>query len=138
MYKRQILSGANSYLDWILMALPELQSSGLMTMENVPVASLVGDEVMRQIDRKTSKEDLLALDCTLVYNKTVEEELKRQLSYEYPFRADMELYAMLSVSEIKRRRQALEAADQGAVSYTHLIRIFGYRGVKRLSGRSRN
>ncbi len=108
-----MLSGANSYLDWLLMAFAEVKALGLMTMETVPVASLVGDEVMRQIDRKNSKEDLLALDCTLVYNKAVEESLKRQLSYQYPFQADMELYAMLSVSEIKRRRQALEAAGQG-------------------------
>ena len=108
-----ILSGAGSYLDWILMAFPEAKASGLMTMEIVPPAGLVGGEVLRQIDRNTSKEDLLALDCTLVYNEEVAESLNQQLSYEYPFQADMELYAMLSVSEIKRRRQALEAAGQG-------------------------
>ena len=48
------------------MAFPEAKASGLMTMEIVPPAGLVGGEVLRQIDRNTSKEDLLALDCTLV------------------------------------------------------------------------
>ena len=95
------------------MAFPEQKASGLMTMEIVPPAGLVGGEALEQIDRNTSKEDLLALDCTLVYNEEVAESLNQQLSYEYPFQADMELYAMLSVSEIKRRRQALEAAGQG-------------------------
>ena len=96
-----------------------------MTMEIVSPAGLVGGEVLRQIDRNTSKEDLLALDCTLVYNEEVAESLNQQLSYEYPFQADMELYAMLSVSEIKRRRQALEAADQGEERDMPAVKIPG-------------
>ena len=38
--------------------------------------------------------------------------LMEQLSYEYPFQAETGLYAMLSVSEIKRRRQEAEAREE--------------------------
>lgn len=81
-------------------------------MKEVPASDLVGEEVLRQIDRKTSKEDLLGLDCTRTYDEETKNLLKEQLSYEYPFQADMDLYAMLSVSEIKRRRQLLEMEDK--------------------------
>ena len=105
-----MLSQASSYLDWILMALPG--TGGRITMKEVPASDLVGKEVLRQIDRKTSKEDLLGLDCTRTYDEETKNLLKEQLSYEYPFQADMDLYAMLSVSEIKRRRQLLEMEDK--------------------------
>lgn len=105
-----VLSGASSYLDWILMALPG--AGGRITMKEVPASDLVGEEVLRQIDRKTSKEDLLGLDCTRTYDQEFQKLLRKQLSYKYPFQADMDLYAMLSVSEIKRRRQLLEMEDK--------------------------
>ena len=107
-----VLSGGNSYLDWMLMAFPAIKESGLISMETVPVSDLVGREVMRQIERRDLKEDLLSLDCAKTYEEEVGRTLKEQLSYEYPFQAETGLYAMLSVSEIKRRRQEAEAREE--------------------------
>ncbi len=107
-----VLSGGNSYLDWMLMALPAIKGSGLISMETVPVSGLVGSEVMRQIERRDFKEDLLSLDCSKTYEKEMNQVLKEQLSYQYPFQAETRLYAMLSVSEIKRRRQEAEAGEE--------------------------
>lgn len=107
-----VLSGASSYLDWILMAFPKVKRAGLITMDVVPVSNLVGEEVLRQIDRKTAKEDLLGLDCAKTYEKGLQILLKEQLSYQYPFGTDTSLYAMLSVSGIKRQRQLLEMEEE--------------------------
>ena len=54
-----VLSTAGSYLDWILMTHPE--RSGCIEVSQIPVDTLVGEEVTRQIGKKAGKEELLRL-----------------------------------------------------------------------------
>ncbi len=54
-----VLSAAVSYLDWLLMAHPE--DSGCIEVRQIPVETLAGEEVLRQIMKRGGKEELLRL-----------------------------------------------------------------------------
>ncbi len=99
-----ILSGASSFLDWVLMAEPAIPG-GHMEIRQADIRSLVGREAALQIDRKTAKAELLCLDTGQIYDERVRAELDKAMDYHYPFEADTGLYAMVSVSELKKQSQ---------------------------------
>ncbi len=105
------LTGAGSYLDWILMALSEAGQS--IEGREIPAASFVGQEVLRQMEKQTSKEFLLSQEEGRIYDAEYRKELLEALHFAYPYEADIGLYAMMSVSELKRQSQEEESC--GAV-----------------------
>lgn len=104
-----ILTTANSYLDWILMTCPG--KNPLFQVEEIPVESLVATEVLRQIEKSASKEELLALDTKKVYDKEMEEQLENCFHYQYPYKEDINLYTKMTVSELKRLGQETDDFD---------------------------
>ncbi len=106
-----MLTGAGSYLDWMLMSLPKAGEA--IDVRILPVASFIGQEVVGQMEKQSLREMLLEKagksGWDLEYGKRLEEALK----YVYPYQEDVSLYAMMSVSELKRRSQEEEG---GAVS----------------------
>ena len=105
-----ILASANSCLDWLLMAQPAIPASH-MEMRQIQVKDLIGEEITRQIIRKMKKEDLLNLDGERVYDAAFGTRLRKALEYEYPYESDTGLYAMVSVSELKKQSQIGRAED---------------------------
>lgn len=99
-----ILSGAGSYLDWVLMAAPAVPRDHF-EMIQLRIEELVGREVTRQIGRKMAREDLLELKLDQTYDAGMKENLERAFSYQYPYQADTRLYTMMSVSELKKQSQ---------------------------------
>ncbi len=69
-----LLSGAGSYLDWILMAAGAVPQEHF-EMIKVQPETLVGEEVTRQMERKMAKEDLLELDAGYTYDEEMKKEL---------------------------------------------------------------
>ena len=105
-----ILASANSCLDWLLMAQPAIPASH-MEMRQIQVKDLIGEEITRQIIRKMKKEDLLNLDGKRVYDAAFGTHLREVLEYEYPYESDIGLYAMVSVSELKKQSQIGRTED---------------------------
>lgn len=105
-----ILASANSCLDWLLMAQPAIPASH-MEMRQIQVKDLIGEEITRQIIRKMKKEDLLNLDGRRVYDAAFGTRLREVLEYEYPYESDIGLYAMVSVSELKKQSQIGRTED---------------------------
>ena len=105
-----ILASANSCLDWLLMAQPAIPAAH-MEMRQIQVKDLIGEEITRQIIRKMKKEDLLNLDGERVYDAAFGTYLRKVLEYEYPYESDTGLYAMVSVSELKKQSQIGRAED---------------------------
>ena len=105
-----ILASANSCLDWLLMAQPAIPATH-MEMRQIQVKDLIGGEITRQIIRKMKKEDLLNLDEERVYDAAFGTRLREALEYEYPYESDTGLYAMVSVSELKKQSQIGRAED---------------------------
>lgn len=97
-----ILSGAGSFLDWLLMSV----SGGPIQVSQVPVRELVGREVRRQALRIGLRDELMGLDLERVYSPGAKEAIERAAAYSYPYGGDTGLYAMLSVSELKKQSQA--------------------------------
>ena len=102
-----LLMGAGSYLDWIFMALPKTQ--GTILCHQAAAASFIGTEVLRQMEKKTSREMLLNQPEGVIYHRDYHQALEDAMNYQYPYAADTELYAMMSVSELKRRSQEEES-----------------------------
>ncbi len=103
-----ILMTADSYLDWILMTGP---TRPLFQVEEVKVEALVGDAVERKIQKIVSEEELTGLDLSQTYDRGTEELLRKRLSYEYPHRADIDLYTKMSVSQLKKQSQDIDDRD---------------------------
>lgn len=101
-----LLMGAGSYLDWIFMALPKTQGTILC---HQAAAAFIGTEVLRQMEKKTSREMLLNQPEGVIYHRDYHQALEDAMNYQYPYAADTELYAMMSVSELKRRSQEEES-----------------------------
>ncbi|MCI9362110.1 MAG: helicase-exonuclease AddAB subunit AddA [Hungatella sp.] len=104
-----VLTTASSYLDWILMTCPE--KNPLFQVQEIPVESLVSTEVLRQIEKRVSKEELLTLDTETVYDEEMAGQLEKCLSYQYPYQADINLYTKMTVSELKRLGQEIDDFD---------------------------
>lgn len=104
-----VLTTAGSYLDWILMTCPE--KNPLFQVQEIPVESLVSTEVLRQIEKRVSKEELLTLDTETVYDEEMAGQLEKCLSYQYPYKADINLYTKMTVSELKRLGQEMDDFD---------------------------
>ena len=99
-----LLSGAGSYLDWILMAAGAVPQEHFEMLKVQP-ETLVGEEVTRQMERKMAKEDLLELDAGYTYDEEMKKELEQAFSYAYPYESDTGLYTLVSVSELKKQSQ---------------------------------
>lgn len=112
-----MLTGASSYLDWILMALP--RAAGTIACSQVPAAAFMGREVLRQMEKQASKEWFLGQPEEKVWDQAYRQRLEETLGYTYPHKADVGLYAMMSVSELKRRSREEESG--GAVELEALI-----------------
>lgn len=96
-----ILSAAGSFLDWLLMS----ACDGTIRKRQIPLTGLVGMEIRRQASRQVSREELLTLDTDTVYDPVAARQLADALNYRYPYGGDTGLYAMLSVSELKKQGQ---------------------------------
>ncbi|RKD30714.1 helicase-exonuclease AddAB subunit AddA [Lacrimispora algidixylanolytica] len=117
-----ILSTADSYLDWMLMSLSgkysdtailldEGQDTGSLIVRELPVSDLVGREVERQAGKKLTKERLLSLDTTEIYDMEFERELAAAFGYQYPYESEIGLHTKLSVSELKKQGQFLDEEE---------------------------
>lgn len=117
-----ILSTADSYLDWMLMSLSgrysdtailldEGQDTGSLIVRELPVSDLVGREVERQAGKKLTKERLLSLDTTEIYDMEFETELAAAFDYRYPYESEIGLHTKLSVSELKKQGQFLDEEE---------------------------
>ena len=105
-----VLSGASSFLDWILMARPAIDASRF-TAKQADVGELIGGEVSRQMERGMAKEELLEMNLAEPFDREMEAQLKAAAGYRYPFQDDTRLYAMVSVSELKKQSQIGRSDD---------------------------
>ena len=114
-----ILSAAGSFLDWLLMS----ACDGTIQKRQIPLTGLVGMEIRRQASRQVSREELLTLDTDTVYDPEAAGQLADALNYRYPYGGDTGLYAMLSVSELKKQGQV--GQDEEEIGRGRLLGIEG-------------
>jgi ATP-dependent helicase/nuclease subunit A len=104
-----ILSTASSYLDWVLMAASAARTQ--IRIEEVPIQSLMEEEVSRQLINEHTKSSLIGLDLTRTYHENFREMLEKHLNYTYPHKTDITLHTKMSVSELKKQGQMVDEAE---------------------------
>ncbi len=104
-----VLSTAGSYLDWLLMCLG--CGNTRIRMEEVPLADLVGGELIRQIRTRQSKELLFEMEQEGGHDSDDQRRLDETLNFVYPHEADVRLHMQISVSELKKQSQMIDAAE---------------------------
>ncbi len=114
-----ILSAAGSFLDWLLMS----ACDGTIQKRQIPLTGLVGMEIRRQASRQVSREELLNLNTDTVYDPEAARQLADALNYRYPYGGDTGLYAMLSVSELKKQGQV--GQDEEEIGRGRFLGIVG-------------
>lgn len=62
-----ILSGAASYLDWVLMCTGPKGNGLRIQVKEIPVMEFVGEELGRQVQKKSAKDALAELDLNQEY-----------------------------------------------------------------------
>ena len=103
-----VLSSANSYLDWILMAAG--MASDSVSVHQIPAGQLIAAKAEKQSEKGDLYRRLEALRTEAAMKNASgdaesTEALNRMSRYSYPYQEDVELHAKLSVSEIKHRGQ---------------------------------
>lgn len=114
------LSGAGSYLDWILMASGNARDS--MEIRRVPVRELLEAETESQAGkaglylelkrlRETPEEEAAGSLWPSEKQPCTKSRLAQMLKYRYPYEADIALHAKMSVSELKERGQFVDDSE---------------------------
>jgi ATP-dependent helicase/nuclease subunit A len=104
-----ILCTASSYLDWVLMAASAARTQ--IRIEEIPIQSLMEEEVSRQLMNEHTKSSLTDLDLTRTYHEEFREMLEKHLNYTYPHKTDITLHTKMSVSELKKQGQMVDEAE---------------------------
>ncbi len=100
------LSGAASYLDWILMAMPA--RADILSCRQVSAAGFLSGSLAEEAVRALSAKALLAAAREREPDEEYRRRLDAVLRYQYPYQEDISLYAMMSVSELKRQSREEE------------------------------
>ncbi len=97
------LLAAGSCLDWILMTHPE--TSPFFRSRIVPPETLVGEEVLRQVQKKASRAELPTRREAAEEAAQAEEAPFAGFRYRYPYEAEVKLHTKMTVSELKKLGQ---------------------------------
>ena len=108
-----ILSGAASYLDWVLMCTGQTGNGLRIQVKEIPVMEFIGEELGRQLQKKSAKDTLteLDLDQDQEYDSSFGKRLKEHLDFVYPYAADVTLHSKMSVSELKKMGQLTDDGE---------------------------
>lgn len=104
------MSGARTYLDWVLPAAVQADAPirvSVWNYENLTVA----DEVEVQAEM-LARDVLEHWDTSNVYHPELREHLEKQMSYQYPYENDRKLKLKFTVSELKKRTYLEEESGE--------------------------
>ena len=82
-----ILSGAASFLDWILMCTGQTGNGLGILVREIPVMEFIGSELQRQVLKRNAKEVLLELDTKQEYDRNFGMQLKGHRERVSPYLA---------------------------------------------------
>ncbi len=104
-----VLSSAGSYLDWILMS--QAEPGGMIDVYEIPAGRILGREMAVQTEKAGFRESLLEFDAEKEYDLEYRKRLEDTFSYQYPYQADVSLYAKMTVSELKQQGQMIDEEE---------------------------
>lgn len=124
-----LLSSANSYLDWIMMALGREEGFPFQNeMFHVRIYSLnelMSMEVEKQAEDEIARGRLLAMDLSEPFDGEVFHELQERLCFRYPHMAAVHLHSKMSVSELKHQGQMIDEELSEPLVMNHTFEKLG-------------
>ena len=108
-----VLASAGSYLDWLLMSVSD--GAARVTLTELPLAGVVGEEMLRQVRHQNARERLLNGKTDQEYQGEYRKQLIRHLNYQYPYEADIRLHTKMTVSELKKQGQAVDDEESAVL-----------------------
>lgn len=128
-----VLSGASAYLDWIMPCVLRhrsgntlLEQYGQESEKTHPlydyntkfdiqvfrVAELVTEESKNQLAGVLNREMLLNWDAGKIRDDQVFNQLENNLNMQYPYEKSKDVYGKVTVSELKRKSQAVDTEEE--------------------------
>jgi ATP-dependent helicase/nuclease subunit A len=111
-----ILSGAHSYLEWILPVIQGMTEKALLEVDVKNAIDIVTTDVIESKAEALARNVLECWDTELIYDTVLHDSIQNQLAYTYPYEQEGKLKLKFTVSELKKRSEPLEA--EGEVLYT--------------------
>ncbi len=106
------LSKANTYWDWLLLALTRIPK-GVPIVENIlTFEDIVKEEIEEETKGRITKTMLEHWDTGTIYEPNMHETLKEQFSYRYPYAKSRRQKLKFTVSELKKRSYLLETIGE--------------------------
>ena len=106
------LAGAKRYLDWILPAVAGRGENSPFRVQIVDMSRVRGMQVEETAEQMVTRQALEEWNVEEVYDEKMQERLKQQFYYQYPYR-DLEGKKLkYTVSELKKRAYLAEEAGE--------------------------
>ncbi len=105
------LSGASTYLDWVMPALLRCQGGGAFELRMVTALEQALEERRSAGAEAGTLERLLSLDETVCCDEAARAYLEQAFSSVYPYERDRDIIGKLSVSELKKMSHMTEEQD---------------------------
>ncbi len=96
-------AGVSNYMDWLIPAVCNLSDADLIKLKVVNGTDIVSGEIKEILTEDIHRWTLERWDTEITYNKEVEESLKAQFSYQYPYEDSRNQKMKYTVSELKKR-----------------------------------
>lgn len=114
-FSASVISGAASYMDFILMSIIRGIDSELYDFKTILPESIVYSKMIEVAATDSYKNALLHWDKDKVYNGDIRAQIEEIFSYEYAHKEECSIKSKMSISDIKHMFMKLEYEEEGLV-----------------------
>ena len=107
-----VLSGARTYLDWILPLIPRITEEVPLEVTVTDCLDAVAADTVEQQAESLARDILEHWNTEHIYHKALRERLPEQLEYTYPYGQEQKLKLKFTVSELKKRAYPSEESGE--------------------------
>ncbi|WP_050641572.1 MULTISPECIES: helicase-exonuclease AddAB subunit AddA [Clostridia] len=107
-----VLSGARTYLDWILPLIPRITEEVPLEVTVTDCLDAVAADTVEQQAESLARDILEHWNTEHIYHKALRERLPEQLEYTYPYGQEQKLKLKFTVSELKKRAYLSEESGE--------------------------
>ena len=105
-------SKATSYWDWVIPAVLRINNPKTIRMEIWNILRVVQGEVEKEVAGDIKRQVLEQWNTDTVYQSEMEQNLKEQFSYQYPYEYARNRKLKFTVSELKKRMYLMEQSAE--------------------------
>ncbi len=107
-----VLSGARTYLDWILPLIPRITDEIPLEVTITDCLDTAAADTVEQQAESLARDVLEHWNTEHIYHKALHERLPEQLEYTYPYGQEQKLKLKFTVSELKKRAYLSEESGE--------------------------